>query len=107
MDRTWQPECPTCQSESLSGTTVGAGSFGRLEDVALPHPEDAEREAREHRARHEDEVDQGDGKRDQSREEPRANDAPGPCETLAKRQPCHDHLRLGRGAAETREWHGQ
>lgn len=103
MHHTWQPECPSRQSEPLSGATVGARTFGRLEDFALQQPEDAEREAREHRARHEDEVDQWDGKRDRCRDEPRANDAPGPRDTLARRQPRDDHRRLGRGAAESRE----
>ena len=75
MHHPGQAECPARQPESLSGATVGAGRFGRFEDLALLHPEDAEREAREHSARHEDEVNQRDGERDQGREEPRANDA--------------------------------
>jgi hypothetical protein len=107
MDRAGEPECPARQSESLTGTTVGARSFGRREDFALLHPDDTEREAHEHRTRHEDEVDQRDGERDQCRDEPRANDAPGTRETLAQRQPRDDHVCLCRGAAESCEWHGQ
>ena len=71
----WQPKRSTRQPKPLGGTAIGARAFGRLEDFALLHPDDAEREAREHRARHEDEVNQWDGKRDQGRDEPRANDA--------------------------------
>ena len=83
MHHAWQAECPTRQSESLNGATVGARRFGRLEDFALLQPDDAKREAREHGTRHEDEVDQRDGKRDQGRDQPRANDAGGSRDTVA------------------------
>jgi hypothetical protein len=75
MHHSWQTEFPASQSKSLRSTTVGAGSFGRFEDLALLHPEDPEREARDHGARYEDEVNHWDGKGNQGSDETRANDA--------------------------------
>lgn len=89
MHHTWQAERPTRQFESLRGAAVGARRFGQFEDFALPHPDDAEREARAPRPA-------------RRRSEPAGWEARSGPRRAPRQRPC-----LRRGAAESCEWHGQ
>lgn len=103
MHAAGQAELPAGEPQPLAGTAEGAGSLGRPNHVSLGETGSGEDEAQQQRPRHQDEMDDGNGKRHGGRGEPQRQRDRRAADPLTGAEMVDHDGRVGRGNSEAPE----